>query len=131
MADSFHDQEALDALNEQIVEALRPIGITVEPQMIQFAIQGGQMMVQMVGLVRPQAKERADQDQETKTEFNQMMAEQNRLMQAEKRKEIEELADDPAALEKYLFESETNCSHEEVHEGLCLKCHATINEENE
>ena len=129
MADSFHDQEALEALNEQIVEALRPIGITVEPQMVQFAIQGGQMMVQMVGLVRPQAKERTDQDQETKTEFNQMMAEQNRLMQAEKREEIERLADDPDALEKYLFESEADCSHEEVHEGLCLNCHATIEEE--
>lgn len=130
MGDTFHDKEALEALTEQIVEVLRPIGLTVEPQMVQYAIQQGQMMVQMVGLVRPQAKERAEEDKETKIEFNQMMAEQNRLMQAEKRAEIEELAGDRDKLEKFLFETESDCSHEEIHEGLCLDCHAIIEEDS-
>ncbi len=124
--EGFHDQEALEALGEQIIEALRPIGITVEPQMMQFGIQQSQMMVQMVGLVRPQAKERADQDQETKTEFNQMMAEQNRMMQEEKRDEIAGLTEDPDALTKWLFDDSTECSHERIHEGLCLDCQAEI-----
>ncbi len=131
MSESFHDKEALQALSELIIDALRPLGLTVDPHMIQFAIQGDQMMCQMVGIVRPQAKERAEEDKETKTEFNKMMAEQNRFMQAEKRDEITKLAEDPEALEKWLFETNGNdCSHERIHEGLCLDCHATIEDDS-
>ena len=60
-----------------------------------------------------------------------MMAEQNRFMQAEKRDEITKLAEDPEALEKWLFETNGNdCSHERIHEGLCLDCHATIEDDS-
>ncbi len=124
--DSFHDEEAIEALTEQIIDALRPIGITVEPQMVQFGIQQNQMMVQLMGLVRPQAKERAEQDLQGKEEFNTMMAEQNRLMLEEERRKMEELAADPDAMRKFLFEDQTDCSHERTHEGPCLDCQAEV-----
>ena len=121
--DGFHDEEALEALTEQIIEVLRPIGVTVDPRAVQFGIVEGAMVVGLQGLVRPEAKERADQDQDTKVEFNKMMADNNRHMQDEKKTEISELTDDPEALKKWLFdEAESDCSHEDTHEGLCLDC---------
>jgi hypothetical protein len=119
--EGFHDQEAIQALIEQIIDVLRPIGVTVDPRAIQFGIVEGQTIVQLQGLVRAEAKERAEADIETKESFNQMMAEQNRMMQEEKRSEITELTDDPDKLVSWLFE-EQECSHERVHEGLCLDC---------
>lgn len=124
--EGFHDQEALAALTEQVVDALRPLGISTDKQMIQYGIQDNQMMVMVMGVVRPQARQRAQQDQETRAEFNQMMAEQNRLMQEQKRKEIEGLTSDDEALSKWLFDNETDCEHENVVEGLCLDCQEEV-----
>ena len=125
--EGFHDEEALQALTEQVIEALRPIGVTVDPRAVQFGIVEGSMVVQLQGLVRPEAKERADQDQDTKAEFNKMMADNNREMQDEKKSEITELAADPDKLEAWLFtEDSGDCSHERVHEGLCLDCHQEV-----
>lgn len=124
--EGFHDEEALRALTEQVVDALRPLGITVAPESVQFGISGQQMMIGLQGLVRPEARERADEDTDTREEFSKMMAENHRAMLAEKEEEISKLVDDPEALAKWLLEDETECSHERVHEGLCLDCHATI-----
>ncbi len=125
--EGFHDEEAIAALTEQIIEVLRPIGITVQEEMVQFGINQGQMMVQLMGMIRPQAKERAEQDLQGKEEFNTMMAEQNRMMQEEQRKKIEALSEDPEALAAFLFDGTTeDCSHERTHEGLCLDCQAEV-----
>lgn len=125
--EGFHDQEALEALSEQITEVLRPLGITTDAEQgIQYGIQGGQMMVMIMGMVRPQARERAEEDKATKAEFNQMMAENNRLMQEQKKEEIAGLTEDPDALMKWLFENQTDCEHENVQEGLCLDCQQEV-----
>lgn len=128
--DGFHDQEALDALTEQVIDALRPIGVTVAPEAVQFGIMQGAMVVALQGLVRPEAQDRVGQDQETKAEFNKMLAEENRMKQEEEKQKIAHLSDDPEALTKFLFEGDSGeCSHERTHEGLCLDCHQTMKDQ--
>lgn len=124
--EGFHDQEALQALTEQVIDALRPLGISADTQTIQYGIQEGQMMVMIMGVVRPQARQRAQQDMETAAEFNQMMAEQNRIKQEEEKKKIAGLSQSPEDLEKWLFDNESECQHENVVEGLCLDCQEEV-----
>lgn len=124
---AFHDQEAIDKLSEDIVDALRPLGVTTDAQHgIQIGIQDGQMMIMVIGVVRPDARDRLDRDSEANKEFNKMMAEQNRMMQEEKQQEIGALAENEEALDKWLFDDTDECSHEHVHEGLCLDCHKVV-----
>ena len=123
---AFHDEAAIEALQEQIIDALRPVGITVDKDAIHFGIVQGALFVALQGLVRDSAKDNAQQDQETKAMFNQMMAQNNRAMQDQKRSEIADLAKDPDALQKWLFEGGQECPHENVHEGLCLDCQQQV-----
>lgn len=126
--EGFHDQEALAALTEQVVDALRPLGITTEADGIQYGIQGNQMMVMIMGMVRPQARQRADQNQEDRKALNQMLAEENRQRIKSESEKIKQLAEDPDALLDFLMEGETDCEHENVHEGLCLDCQEVVTE---
>ena len=127
--EGFHDQEAIQALTDGVIDALRPLGISVDPhQGVQFGIQGSEMVVMVMGLVRPQARERATQDLETRAELNQMLAEENRLKIEGEKKQIADLVQDPQALEKFLMEGDTGCAHENVHEGLCLDCGEEVSE---
>ena len=121
----FIDNEGLRELTEKVVDTLRPLGLTVNPIDVQFAVnpEAG-MMVMIPALVRPSASEKIKDDKAAREAFNKMMAEQNELAIEEKAKKIRKgLSGD---LESMLFgegEEVDECPHDRLHpSGFCLDC---------
>jgi len=121
----FIDNEALRELVEKVVDVLRPVGLTVQPEGINFLMHpefGMQMVIQ--ALVRPSAKEKMNEDKAAREEFNLLMANQNEALVESKAEEVQ--AAIKGDLEGILFgdaEVESECSHERRHpSGFCLDC---------
>ncbi len=123
----FVDNEALQELTEKVVDALRPLGLTVQPQGIAFMMHpehGMNMMIQ--ALVRPSAQEKITEDKASREDFNKMMADQNKAMVEDKAKEV--MAQVEGDLEGFLFgdgeiEDTGDCAHENMHpSGFCMNC---------
>lgn len=123
------DEQKVEALTEAIVNALRPVGISVPEEGVNFALQGKQLSVMIVGFVRDSAGQlQTEQSAEDKEKLNQMLAEQAEETRRKQIEEIKALAADPDALEAALFSEEASCPHENSHEGLCLDCGEEIDE---
>lgn len=123
----FIDNEALRELMEKVVDTLRPLGLTVQPEGIAFMMHpehGMNMMIQ--ALVRPSAQEKITEDKASRVDFNKMMADQNEAMVEKKADEVMKAID--GDLEGFLFgdaeiEDESDCKHENLHpSGFCLDC---------
>ncbi len=125
----FMDTEALRILVEKVVDALRPLGLTVQPDGVGFMVHpehGMNMMIQ--ALVRNSAQEKITEDRESKVEFNKMMADNNEAMVEEKADEVMKAID--GDLEAFLFgdapdedEDDGDCAHENMHpSGFCMDC---------
>lgn len=128
---SFVDQEALQEVIEKAIDVLRPIGLTVSREMIAAMVDPatGDMALQFVAQLRPQAARDIKQDREAKVEFNQMMAERHEEMIEDKKRKIVEMlqsANEDVILG--LAESDS-CSHERRHpSGFCLDCGEGLDE---
>lgn len=123
------DEKKVEALTEAVVNALRPVGISVPEEGVNFALQGKQLSVMIVGLVRDSAGQlQSSQSAEDKEALNQMLADQAEETRRKQVEEIKKLASDPDALEAALFNEEASCAHENSHEGLCLDCGEEIDE---
>lgn len=123
------DEKKVEALTEAVVNALRPVGISVPEEGVNFALQGKQLSVMIVGLVRDSAGQlQSSQSAEDKEALNQMLADQAEETRRKQVEEIKKLASDPDALEAALFNEEASCTHENSHEGLCLDCGEEIDE---
>lgn len=123
MSDLF-DQDKLDALSEAIIDALRPVGITVVPEALQVAHNQGQEMVMIMGIIRDGAASQKQESLEMKADLNKMLAEQHRQQVAEQIENIKKLASEEA-LEEALF-GENACEHPNIHpEGFCIDCGET------
>lgn len=121
----FIDNEALRELTEKVVDTLRPLGLTVNPMDVQFAVnpEAG-MMVMIPALVRPSASEKIKDDKAAREAFNKMMAEQNEAAIEEKAEKIRKGLQ--GNVEELLFGDgnvEDECLHERLHpSGFCLDC---------
>ncbi len=123
------DEQKVEALTEAIVNALRPVGVSVPEEGVNFALQGKQLSVMIVGFVRDSAGQlQSEQSAEDKEKLNQMLAEQAEESLRKQIEEIKSIAADPEALEAALFSEEPSCAHENAHEGLCLDCGEEIDE---
>ena len=81
----FIDAEALRELVEKVVDTLRPLGLTVQPDGVGFMMHpehGVNMMIQ--ALVRNSAQEKITEDKASREEFNKMMADNNEAMVEDK-----------------------------------------------
>ena len=120
----FFDHEGLAQLVEKLADAVRPLGLTIQAEMVVMSAtpQGQLLMVPME--VRPSAKQRLDEDKASRDEFNKMMAENHEAMIREQADKIRGVAGDETKLEDLLFgEAETECAHERKHpDGFCLDC---------
>jgi hypothetical protein len=116
------DQDKADALTEAIANALRPVGVTIAPEAVAYTLSQGQVVVQMMGLVRDSAGQAIGQQSlQDKQTLNEMLANQAEEQRRKQVEEIRDLASDPDKLAAFLFNEEDECDHE-MHEGLCLKC---------
>jgi hypothetical protein len=123
----FVDNEAIKELTEKIVDVLRPIGLTINPEDMVFGVHPTHGMTVMIpALVRNSAKEKMNDDKASREAFNSMMANQNDAMiESEKDKIAAMLESDNFG--DLLFgdaELESNCAHERRHPstGHCLDC---------
>lgn len=124
----FMDTEALRELVDKVTDALRPVGLTVQPDGIAFMMHpehGMNMMIQ--ALVRPSAQEKITEDKDSREKFNKMMADQNEAMVQEKADEVRAALD--GNLEELLFgdgpteDDDGDCAHKIMHpSGFCMDC---------
>lgn len=122
------DQDKADALSEAIVNALRPVGVTIAPEMVQYTLHDGHLSVMLMGEVRESATEKVAQDQESKAALNQMLAEQHEHEMQKKIDEIKRMAANPEQF--FSGDDSDECSHEDRHpSGFCLDCGAGLDEE--
>jgi len=132
-ANGFIDNESIRELRDKVVDVLRPIGITVDPENVQFMLHPEYGMTIMVpGLVRPSAKQKMDDDRAAREAFNKMMANENEAMIEDKKSQIAKMvaADNFADLLFGDAELESECSHERRHPstGHCLDCGEGLDE---
>ncbi len=137
-ANPFIDNEALGELRDKVIDTLRPLGLTVDPDSMVFQMHPEQGMVVMIpALVRPSAKEKMDSDKASREEFNKMMADQAEAKIESTVGEIEKLLDktEGMTLEALFFggddaeEEEDACKHENMHpSGFCLDCNEGLKE---
>jgi len=126
LTDDFVDREAIQAVIGKAMELLRPIGLTIQPEMVQVTLAGSEMLVILPCLLRPEAKQKLEGDRESRAEFNKMMAERNEALIEEKKQEIADAAKNDLA--EVLFGGATTCKHEHVHpEGFCIDCGKQVN----
>ena len=123
----FVDNEAIKELTEKIVDVLRPIGLTIMPDDMVFAVHPQHGMTVMIpALVRNSAKEKMDDDKASREAFNSMMANQNEMMVDSKKDEIAAMLDADNFGDLFFgdAELESECTHEKRHPstGHCLDC---------
>lgn len=123
----FVDNEKVRELTEKVIDILRPIGLTVLPDGVGFALhpEHGQMIMQITALVRPSAGQDELEDREAREQFNQMMADQNKAHVEKQADAIRAAlgAEDFEAIFMGDEELESECSHERRHpDGFCLDC---------
>jgi hypothetical protein len=123
----FVDNEAIKELTEKIVDVLRPIGLTINPEDMVFGVHPTHGMTVMIpALVRNSAKEKMDDSKASREAFNNMMANKNESMIDSKKDEIASMLESDN-FEDLFFgdaEIETECKHENLHKvsGFCMDC---------
>ena len=125
----FIDNEKIFALREKVIDTLRPLGLTVDPQDVVFSMHPEHGMVMMIpALVRPSAGKKIEDDRASREAFNQMMANE---AEAKLSKSKDDIAAAIASgnLEDILFGDANidgavdSCMHENMHpSGFCLDC---------
>jgi hypothetical protein len=123
----FVDNASIRELRDKVIDVLRPIGLTVDPEGIQFGVHPEYgMSILIPALVRPSAKKKIEDDKASREAFNQMMANENEAMIEGKKDMIAKMIE-ADNFEDLFFgdaELESECSHERRHPstGHCLDC---------
>lgn len=124
--DNFVDQEAIAEVIERVVDALRPIGLTVIEDSIGMLVdpKTGNSLLNFSAQLRPAAARKAGEDKEAKEEFNIMMAKNHDAMIKDRADQIRRRMAE--GLDESIFEDDggdKTCLHERKHpDGFCLDC---------
>lgn len=122
----FVDKEKLDKLVEQITDKFREMGLTV----IQIAggfTEEGEILIQSTAVVRETAYKQITEDIKTREQLNQMQAADHQ-MELDARAEAYGKAIEGGYIMDVLKGTRAlvECSHERIHEGLCLDCREEV-----
>ena len=117
----FIDQGGIQQLVEKVVDALRPLGLTVMLEGVAVQAAQGQSILLLPCTIRPSAKKKLDEDIASREAFNKMLAQQHEDMIKERADSIRKAASDPSKLDDLLFgELESECAHERRHPDRVL-----------
>lgn len=124
--DGFIDKQRIDELVELFKEKFLEMGLTVMQMGIGFNEEGDLIMHSDV-LVRETAYKQLTQDIATREELNKITAADAQYALDQKAEAIEAAIEGGYAMDvlrgnRQLIE----CSHERIHEGLCLDCKEEI-----
>lgn len=126
--DGFIDHEKLKALGEKVRTLYLELGMTVVQQQHQMDEEGNMVMF-TVALVRDTAFEQLSQDLDVRKTFaKQMAAEHQRKL--DQQAEAIARAAEAGTMMRILTGQQAlvECSHERMHEGLCLDCGEEVDE---
>ncbi len=133
--DSFVDQEAIKEVVERVIDALRPLGLTVIEDSIAMMVdpQTGNSLLNFSAQLRPSAARKAGEDKEALEEFNIAMAKRHDAMIDDKADKIRRAI--ARGLDETIFDDDgedKTCLHERKHpDGFCLDCGHGMAEEME
>jgi len=125
----FINNEMLGELRDKVIDTLRPLGLTVDPEDVVFTMHPEHGMLLMIpALVRPSAGEKIEDARVAREEFNRMMANEAEAKLAKRKEDIAKAISE-GNLEDVLFggtdidSAVANCMHENMHpSGFCLDC---------
>lgn len=124
--EGFVDKERIEELTELFKAKFLEMGLTVMHMAIVINEEGDLIMHSDV-LVRETAYKQLTQDLATREELNRMSAADHQLAIDEKAAAIEAAIDGGYAMDVLRGKRELiECSHERIHEGLCLDCRKEI-----
>jgi hypothetical protein len=119
---SFVDKEKVDALIAAIKDKYLEMGMSVVGAGATVD-DDGNLFIQTIALVRDSAYEQMIRDQETIRQFNQMTAAEHQRELDEKAQAISRAIEGGYVMDVMLGKRPlVECSHERIHEGLCLDC---------
>lgn len=125
----FVDKEKLDKLVEQVTDKFREIGLTVV-QMGAGIDEEGDIVIQSVAIVRETAYKQITEDLQTREQLNQMAAADHDLELQKKADAISAAIEGGYAMDVMKgIRNLVECSHERIHEGLCLDCSEEVRTE--
>lgn len=131
MSEGFVDKEKLDQLVSQIEDKFREIGLTVLQIGGGFDDEGN-ILIQSVALVRESAYRQITQDLATREELNRIAAADHDRELEQKAEAINKAIEGGYLRDVMLGKRElVECSHERIHEGLCLDCQKEVNDDTE
>ncbi len=124
--EGFVDKERIDELVELFKEKFLEMGLTVI-QMGAAIDENGDLIMHSVVLVRDTAYKQLTQDLATREELNRMSAADHQMAIDAKAEAIEKAIEGGYAMDVLRGNRDlVDCSHERIHEGLCLDCRKEI-----
>lgn len=122
----FVDKEKLDELADRLADKFREIGLT--PMQMQAIInEDGEVILHSVALVRETAYRQITQDLQSREELNRIAAADHQMEIDKKADAILEAMESGRIMDVMRGTEELiKCSHERIHEGLCLDCREEI-----
>ncbi len=124
--EGFVDKDRIEELVELFKEKFLEMGLTVLQMSAQINEEGDLIMHSDV-LVRETAYKQLTQDLATREELNAMSAADRQMAIDEKAAAIEAAIDGGYAMDVLRGDRDLiECSHERIHEGLCLDCRKEI-----
>jgi len=125
--EGFVDKERIDELVELFKAKFLEMGLTVL-QMGAAINEEGDLIMQSVVLVRDTAYKQLTQDLATREQLNRITAADAQMALDRKADAIQDAIEGGYAMEVLRGERPLiECSHERIHEGLCLDCQEEIN----
>ena len=124
--EGFVDKDRIEELVELFKEKFLEMGLTVLQMSAQINEEGDLIMHSDV-LVRETAYKQLTQDLATREELNAMSAADRQMAIDEKAAAIEAAIEGGYAMDVLRGDRDLiECSHERIHEGLCLDCRKEI-----
>jgi hypothetical protein len=124
--DGFVDKDRIEELVELFKEKFLEMGLTVL-HMAAAIDENGDLIMHSDVLVRDTAYKQLTQDLATREELNRMSAADHQMAIEEKAAAIEAAIEGGYAMDVLRGNRDLiECSHERIHEGLCLDCRKEI-----
>lgn len=119
---AFVDKEKLDELANRMADQFRALGLT--PVNMQAVIdQDGDVILHSTAIVRETAYRQITEDLQSRETLNQMAAADHQRSIDQKAEAIEKAIEGGYVMDVLTGKRDlVECSHERVHEGLCLDC---------
>lgn len=128
MSDGFVDNEKLQQLIERIKTVYLEMGLTMVGVGVSVD-EHGDPVIQTAAVVRETAYEQLSQDLEVRKIFAKQMAEEHQQSINHRIDAIMNAADEGRLMDVLTGDAKLiECSHERIHEGLCLDCNEEIDE---